>query len=190
MKTSPVILLAGLILAAVAYFALAAEKGEKKTAASLHTKPQDHSKMSREELRQQLTPLQYHVACESGTEPPFRNEYWNNHAEGIYVDVISGEPLFASIHKFDSGTGWPSFWQPIRQEAVKAKVDASIGAVRTEIRSAKSDAHLGHVFDDGPRPTGLRYCMNSASMRFVAKEKMQELGYGEHLALFDKTAKK
>ncbi|MEO7318609.1 MAG: peptide-methionine (R)-S-oxide reductase MsrB [Chthoniobacteraceae bacterium] len=190
MKTSPVFLLASLILAAVAYFALAGEKGEKKAASSITAKPHDLSKMSKEELRKQLTPLQYHVACESGTEPPFRNEYWNNHADGIYVDVISGEPLFASIHKFDSGTGWPSFWQPIKKEAVKAKVDASIGAVRTEIRSAKSDAHLGHVFDDGPKPTGQRYCMNSASMRFVAKEKLQELGYGEYLSLFDKTAKK
>ena len=190
MKMRPVLFAASLVLAAAAYLALAGEKGEKKAAASITTKPQDLSKMSKEELRKQLTPLQYKVTCESGTEPPFRNEYWDNHADGIYVDVISGEPLFASIHKFDSGTGWPSFWQPIKKEAVKAKVDASIGAARTEIRSAKSDAHLGHVFDDGPKPTGLRYCMNSASMRFVAKEKLKELGYGEFLPLFDKPAKK
>ena len=187
MKSRPVLLVVCLALAAVTYIALAAEK---KGPPSLTAKPQDLSKMTKEELRKQLTPLQYKVACESGTEPPFRNEYWDNHADGIYVDVISGEPLFASIHKFDSGTGWPSFWQPIRKEAVKQKVDASVGSVRTEIRSAKSDAHLGHVFDDGPKPTGLRYCMNSASMRFVAKEKMQELGYGEYLALFDTAAKK
>ena len=189
MKTSSAFCIS-IVLLVIAYLALAGEKIENKNAASLTAKPQDLSKMAKEELRQQLTPLQYHVACESGTEPPFRNEYWDNHAEGIYVDVISGEPLFASVHKFDSGTGWPSFWQPIKKEAIKAKVDASFGSVRTEIRSAKSDAHLGHVFDDGPRPTGLRYCMNSASMRFVAKEKMLELGYGEFLPLFDKAAKK
>ena len=186
MKFRPILLAACLAFAAIAYIACA---GEKKAAPTLTAKPQDLTKMSREELRKQLTPLQYHVACESGTEPPFRNEYWDNHADGIYVDVISGEPLFASVHKFDSGTGWPSFWQPIKKEAVKAKVDASIGAARTEIRSAKSDAHLGHVFDDGPKPTGLRYCMNSASMRFVAKDKMKELGYGEFLPLFEKAAK-
>ena len=187
MKFRSVLFAVCLALAAVAYISLG---GEKKAAASLTAKPQDLTKMSKEELRKKLTPLQYHVACESGTEPPFRNEYWDNHADGIYVDVISGEPLFASIHKFDSGTGWPSFWQPVKKEAVKEKTDASFGGVRTEIRSAKSDAHLGHVFDDGPKPTGLRYCMNSASMRFVAKEKMQELGYGEFLSLFDKAAKK
>ena len=183
----PVLVLACAALAAVAYLSLA---GEKKPASSLTTKPQDLSKMSREELRKKLTPLQYHVACEAGTEPPFRNEYWDNHADGIYVDVISGEPLFASVHKFDSGTGWPSFWQPIKQDALKQKTDVSAGMTRDEVRSAKSDAHLGHVFDDGPQPTGLRYCMNSASMRFVAKEKMQELGYGEFLPLFDKAGKK
>ncbi len=187
MKFRPILLAACLAFAAVAYIACA---GEKKPAPALTTKPQDLSKMSKEELRKQLTPLQYHVACESGTEPPFRNDYWDNHADGIYVDVISGEALFASVHKFDSGTGWPSFWQPIKKEVVKEKVDASIGATRTEIRSAKSDAHLGHVFDDGPKPTGLRYCMNSASMRFVPKEKMKELGYGEFLPLFDKPSKK
>ena len=187
MKSRSVLLVICLALAAITYISLA---GEKKGAPSLTAKPQDLSKMTKEELRKQLTPLQYKVACESGTEPPFRNEYWDNHADGIYVDVISGEPLFASIHKFDSGTGWPSFWQPIKKEAVKQKVDASIGGVRTEIRSTKSDAHLGHVFDDGPKPTGLRYCMNSASMRFVAKEKMQELGYGEFLPLFEKSVKK
>ena len=183
----PVLVLACAALAAAAYLSLA---GEKKPAPRLTTKPQDLSKMSKEELRKKLTPLQYHVACEAGTEPPFRNEYWDNHADGIYVDVISGEALFASIHKFDSGTGWPSFWQPIKQEALKKKTDVSAGMTRDEVRSAKSDAHLGHVFDDGPKPTGLRYCMNSASMRFVPKEKMKELGYGEFLPLFDKPAGK
>ena len=185
MKLQPAFLLATTLLAAVAYFALA---GEKKPAPSLNAKPSDLSQMNKEELRKQLTPLQYRVTCEAGTEMPFRNEYWNHHAEGIYVDVISGEALFASIHKYDSGTGWPSFSQPIKKEVVQEKVDGSYGS--TEIRSTKSDAHLGHVFTDGPRPTGLRYCMNSASLRFVAKEKMEELGYGEFLPLFGKAAKK
>ena len=183
----PVLVLACAALAAVAYISLA---DEKKAAPTVTSKPQDLSKMSKEELRKKLTPLQYHVACESGTEPPFRNEYWDNHSDGIYVDVISGEPLFASIHKFDSGTGWPSFWQPIKKEALRQRTDVSAGMTRDEVRSAKSDSHLGHVFDDGPKPTGLRYCMNSAAMRFVAKDKMQELGYGEYLPLFDKQPKK
>lgn len=185
MKIQPAFLLATTLLAAVAYFAIA---GEKKPAPSLTAKPQDLSQMKKEELRQKLTPLQYRVTCEAGTETPFRNEYWNHHAEGIYVDVISGEALFASIHKYDSGTGWPSFSQPIKKEVVREKVDATYGS--TEIRSTKSDAHLGHVFTDGPKTTGLRYCMNSASLRFVAKEKMQELGYREFLPLFDEMAKK
>lgn len=179
------ILRAAVIIAVIAVIVIA---GEKKTPAPGTTKTQDNTKMSKEELRKKLTPLQYHVACESGTEPPFRNEYWNNDAEGIYVDVISGDPLFASVHKFDSGTGWPSFWQPIKREAVKEKTDTNYG-VRTEVRGATADSHLGHVFDDGPQPTGLRYCVNSAALRFVPKEKMQELGYGEFLALFDKPEK-
>ena len=185
MKIAPAFLLATTLLAAVAYFALA---GEKKAAPSLTTKPPDLSQLSKGELRQQLTPVQYRVTREAGTETPFLNEYWNHHAEGIYLDVISGEALFASIHKYDSGTGWPSFSQPIKKEVVREKVDGSYGS--TEIRSAKSDAHLGHVFTDGPKTTGLRYCMNSASLRFVAKEKMQELGYREFLPLFDEMAKK
>ena len=163
MKFRPVLFAVCLAFAAVAYLALA---GEKKAAPSLTAKPQDLTKMSKEELRKKLTPLQYHVACESGTEPPFRNEYWDNHADGIYVDVISGEALFASVHKFDSGTGWPSFWQPIKKEVLKQKTDVSAGMTRDEVRSAKSDAHLGHVFDDGPKPTGLRYCMNGVSLDF------------------------
>ena len=185
MKLQSAFLLTTTLLAAVAYFAIA---GEKKPAPSLTAKPQDLSTVNKEELRKQLTPLQYRVTCEAGTEMPFRNEYWNHHAEGIYVDVISGEALFASIHKYDSGTGWPSFSQPIKKEVVREKVDATYGS--TEIRSTKSDAHLGHVFNDGPKTTGLRYCMNSASLRFVAKEKMQELGYGEFLPLFEKAGKK
>ena len=140
--------------------------------------------MTDAELRQKLTPEQYNVCKQNGTEPPFRNAYWNNHAAGIYVDVISGEPLFASTHKFDSGTGWPSFFQPLKKEAIVEKNDASHGMVRTEVRSQKSDAHLGHLFPDGPNPTGLRYCINSAALRFIPVEKMKEAGYEEYLALF------
>ena len=144
------------------------------------------TKMNKAELRKKLTPEQYHVTCENGTEPAFRNAYWNNHEAGIYVDVISGEPLFASVHKFDSGTGWPSFWQPLKKEALRARNDASYGMVRDEVRSTKSDAHLGHVFDDGPKPTGLRYCINSAALRFVPLAKLKESGLEEFLPLFEK----
>ena len=148
------------------------------------------TKMSKEELRKKLTPEQFNVTCENGTEPPFRNAYWNNHEAGIYVDVISGDPLFASIHKFDSGTGWPSFWQPLKKDALRARNDVSHGMVRDEVRSTKSDAHLGHVFNDGPKPTGLRYCMNSAALRFVPVAKLKEAGYEEFLPLFEKPAAK
>ena len=136
------------------------------------------------ELRARLTPLQYHVTRESGTEPPFRNEYWDNHRAGIYVDVISAEPLFTSLDKFESGTGWPSFTKPIEADRVVEKVDHSFG-VRAEIRSKSSDAHLGHVFDDGPAPSGMRYCMNSAALRFVPVEKLKEEGLAQYLPLFE-----
>ncbi len=139
---------------------------------------------NRDELRDKLTPMQYRVACECGTEPPFNNAYWDNKREGIYVDVISGKPLFASVHKFDSGTGWPSFWEPIDTEEILEVGDDSHGMIRLEVRSKTGDAHLGHVFPDGPQPTGLRYCINSASLRFVPKEEMEREGYGELLSLF------
>ncbi len=153
-------------------------------------KPGTTTNMKKEELRKKLTSEQYNVTCENGTEPPFRNAYWNHHEAGIYVDVISGEPLFASIHKFDSGTGWPSFWQPLKKEALHARNDVSYGMARDEVRSTKSDAHLGHVFDDGPQPTGLRYCINSAALRFVPVAKLKESGYEEFLPLFAKPAAK
>jgi methionine-R-sulfoxide reductase len=158
-------------------------RGQERKAAS--PKPEANGKASADaELRARLTPLQYHVTRESGTESPFRNEYWNNHRAGIYVDVISGQPLFSSLDKFESGTGWPSFTKPIEPDRVVEKIDHSFG-VRSEIRSKSSDAHLGHVFDDGPAPTGMRYCMNSAALRFVPVEKLKEEGLAQYLALFD-----
>jgi methionine-R-sulfoxide reductase len=136
------------------------------------------------ELRTKLTKDQYHVTRECGTETPFQNAYWDNHQPGIYVDLITGEPLFSSLDKFDSGTGWPSFTKPISQDKVVEKRDSSHGMERTEVRSAKSDSHLGHLFEDGPAPTGQRYCVNSAALRFIPVEKLKEEGYSQYLSLF------
>ena len=137
-----------------------------------------------DELRKTLTPLQYKVTREEGTEPPFRNAYWDNKQPGIYVDVISGEPLFSSLDKYDSGTGWPSFIRPINDQSIVEKKDYRLFSVRIEVRSRLADSHLGHVFNDGPPPTGLRYCINSAALRFVPLQKMEEEGYGVFLQLF------
>src|SRR5512142_3409099 len=139
------------------------------------------------ELRQKLSKQQYYVTQQCGTEPPFHNEYWDNHRPGIYVDVVTGEPLFTSLDKFESGTGWPSFTRPLEPGNVKTRTDHRLFMERTEVRSRHAGSHLGHVFDDGPAPTGLRYCMNSAALRFVPVERLEAEGYGKYLPLFRKT---
>jgi methionine-R-sulfoxide reductase len=142
------------------------------------TKPSDN------EIRERLSPLEYQVTQQCGTEPPFKNAYWDNHEPGIYVDAVSGEPLFTSLDKFDSGTGWPSFTRPVEDANVVSKTDRTHGMARTEVRSRSGDSHLGHVFEDGPNPTGLRYCINSASLRFVPVDKLEAEGYPEFKPLF------
>jgi methionine-R-sulfoxide reductase len=136
-------------------------------------------------LRSRLTPLQYEVTQQEGTEPPFRNDFWDNKRAGIYVDIVSGEPLFSSTDKFKSGTGWPSFTRPIKEDVLRTHEDRKFFMKRTELRSRLADSHLGHVFNDGPEPTGLRYCINSASLRFIPKEDLEKEGYGQYLGLFE-----
>ncbi len=164
----------------------AAAPGSAKQAGSVSTASagKEYSRPPDAELKQKLSPIQFGVTQQCGTEPPFHNEFWDNHREGIYVDIVSGEPLFSSKDKFNSGTGWPSFTRPLEAENIANAADKSLGMERMEVRSKHGNSHLGHLFDDGPRPTGMRYCINSASLRFIPKEKLVQEGYGKYAKLF------
>lgn len=160
----------------------------KESAVNSPSQTTNSKSVNKDDLKKKLSPMQFEVTCNAATEPPFRNAYWDNHAPGLYVDVIDGEPLFASNHKFDSGSGWPSFFQPVEKTALIEKEDKSHGMVRVEVISKKSGAHLGHLFPDGPRPTGMRYCINSASLRFIAVNDLEKEGYGKFKSLFEATS--
>jgi peptide-methionine (R)-S-oxide reductase len=191
LERTQIVRIAGMIAIAAASLTTAGGlSAQTKLAQSGSHAMKTFKKPSDDSLKKELTPLQYEVTQHEATERPFQNAYWDNHEPGIYVDVVSGEPLFSSTDKFESGTGWPSFTRPLVPENVTTKTDRTLGMSRTEVRSAHADSHLGHLFDDGPRPTGMRYCMNSASMRFIPASKLVEEGYGEYAHLFTGAAKK
>jgi len=160
--------------------------GQDREMAAPRESIQERHKLTKDDLKKRLTPIQYEVTQNEGTEPPFQNEYWNNKKPGIYVDVVSGEPLFSSLDKFDSGTGWPSFTRPLEPDNIVERTDRRFFTTRTEVRSKDAGSHLGHVFNDGPKPTGLRYCLNSAALRFIPKQDLEKEGYGKYEDLFEK----